>query len=1692
MSTVTTVNTNIIGDQYQSILKVLPNGNYVVVWLDTWGQTGDIYGGSIRAQIVDSTGQKVGSEFQVNTTQFALQIYPQIAVRSDGVFAIAWEDQSGSREVYAQLFKSDGSRFGSEFAVSQTAFDAPSDPKLVFLSDGNLVASYLSALGVNGASPQTLALFTIENEPVLASAVPDRPATEDNTFTYQVASDAFTDPDVGDTLTYSATLSNGAALPTWLSFDAANRTFSGTPANGDVGAINVTVTATDTHGASVSDVFAITVANTNDAPTVGVAIVGRSTNEDGYFSFQVPSDAFADVDLGDTLTYSATLANGAALLTWLVFDPTTRTFYGTPANGDVGVSSVKVIATDSSSASASQTFNLTVINTNDGPVLASAVPDRPATEDSAFSYQVASGVFTDPDVGDILSYSATLAGGAALPVWLSFDAATRTFSGTPANGDVGAINVTVTATDTHGASVSDTFTITVGNTNDAPTITSHGGGNTGSVSYAWGAGANVATVTGTDEDADTFHFSIVGGNDADLFTINDATGALAWRSLPDVLAPTDAGGNNVYEVTVAVLDPSGAQDQQALSVTVTNPLTERQLTASANRFFGGLSADWVNGLGGADVLYGMGGNDLLNGGTGNDKLYGGLGDDGYIVDATGDLVSEKAGEGNDTVYTNLVAYTLAANVENLKAYSGSGLSAPLGGQTLSGNTLANIIVGGTGADTLNGGTGDDTLIGGAGNDVYVVDSVGDRVQELAGAGSDEVRSSVSLVTEPDQATGAAFVGANVENLTLTGSSDIDAYGNALANLIIGNTGANILDGGAGNDSISGGDGDDNLLGGDGDDLLIGGLGNDVYWGGDGIDTISFAGVSGNISFSLASDADQDTGSVGIDTLAWDHGIENLIGGSGNNLLMGNDVANRLEGGSGNDTLDGGSGADTLVGGQGNDVFVVDDAEDVAVEALGEGTDRVEASVSFALGSNIETLLLSGTANINGTGNGLGNTLTGNSGDNSLDGGLGNDTIAGGDGLDTAVFAGNRSAYAFSIVGGKLTVVGLDGTDTLTGIEYLRFDNQILVTPVSVSIATVDATKVEGNTGTVAFTFRVNLSAASLASQSIDWAVTGTGSNAVAASDFLGNALPFGTLVFDAGETEKTITVLVAGDTLAEQRETLLVSLSGASAGLIIDTGSAVGTIINDDAIDLDGTANNYTGTADDEWIRGNAGADTINGAGGNDRIEGGTENDSLNGGDGNDTLIGGAGNDIINGGAGIDTVSYEDMSAAVSVSLNSTALQNTVGAGSDTISLVENLTGGSGNDTLTGNATTANIIIGGAGNDIINGLGGADTLDGGDGSDLYILSVLGDYASGEITSDTGSNGTDELRFATTVAATLSLTSAVTGIESVTIGTGTTATATLTATTAINVNAASVLNSLTVIGNAGVNVITGTGFADRLIGNGGNDSLVGGLGDDILNGGAGNDTLTGGAGSDTITYEGVATAVTVNLTTNAVSGGGGTDVISGIENVIGGSAADNITGSAGDNVIAGGLGNDTLNGAGGNDTLSYDGIATAVTVNLATNTATGGGGTDTISNFENIRGGSAGDTLTGNTGANVIDGGLGNDILAGFVDTSADVFVFSAALGAANIDQVVDFNPIYDTVQLKATAGGPFAGLAIGALADTAFVSGSAAVDVDDRIIYNSATGALYHDADGSGAGLAVQFATITNGASLTYADFLVI
>jgi hypothetical protein len=321
----------------------------------------------------------------------------------------------------------------------------------VTATDGTLTAS----------DTFTLTVESVNDAPVVANAIADQSVAEDTHWSFTLPANTFADVD--SALSYTASLADDTALPTWLTFDAGTRTFTGTPPANFNGPIDLKVTASD--GAlTANDTFRLNVTPVNDAPTVANAIADQSVDEDTAWSFTVPANTFADVD--STLSYTASLADDTALPAWLTFNTGTRTFSGTPPENFNGPIDLKVTASDGALA-ASDTFTLTVEPVNDAPTVANAIADQSVDEDTDWSFTVPANTFADVD--SALSYTASLADDTALPTWLTFDAGTRTFTGTPPENFNGTIDLKVTATD-GTLTANDTFTLTVTPVNDAPTV----------------------------------------------------------------------------------------------------------------------------------------------------------------------------------------------------------------------------------------------------------------------------------------------------------------------------------------------------------------------------------------------------------------------------------------------------------------------------------------------------------------------------------------------------------------------------------------------------------------------------------------------------------------------------------------------------------------------------------------------------------------------------------------------------------------------------------------------------------------------------------------------------------------------------------------------------------------------------------------------------------------------------------------------------------------------------------------------------------------------------------------------------------------------------------------------------------------------------------------------------------------------
>jgi Ca2+-binding RTX toxin-like protein len=1119
--------------------------------------------------------------------------------------------------------------------------------------------------------------------------------------------------------------------------------------------------------------------------------------------------------------------------------------------------------------------------------------------------------------------------------------------------------------------------------------------------------------------------------------------------------------------------------------------------------------DIINGLDGNDTLSGLGGNDTISGGLGADILDGGAGFDtlSFAAAAAGVWVNINGGAfGGEAVGDTMTGF---------EAIIGSAFNDIFGGD--GGN---NTIDGGGGTDIISISGGTDFLDGGAGGDFLDC--------RTSGSG---VIINVATGVGGGGAAGTTF--ANFESIIATNFNDILTA--AAAGSTLGGLGGNdTLNGGDGNDVLLGDDflniigttGNDSLSGGGGNDFLQGGALGDVMDGGTGSDTASYensnAGVIVNLSTGITAGghADGDTlisvenvlgstfddlfvasaaanffdgraggdgvtyaGSTagvlvnlngGIGQGGWAEGdtyanIEYVAGSNFDDTLYGNGVANSLDGGEGNDVLEGLVGADTLQGGNGSDT---------AAYAFSAAGVNVNLTTGIGLGGDAGGDTYSSIENVTGSaladainGDAGANTLNGGAGDDVLQGRGGADALQGGGGIDTATYGNSAGGVTVNLALG--TGLGSDAQgDTLTGIENV--------------IGTALADTLIGDGGANVLTGADGDDTIRSAAGN-DVVSGGNGNdliNAGAGADAIDGGAGVDTVFYDSSTVG--VNVNLANGT----------GLSGDAQG---DTLTGIENLVGsgfNDTLTGDGGANSLAGGDGDDVLHGGAGADALGGGNGVDAVDytgsaaisvnlltgtgsgGDAQGDTLTGienlfgttfadtltgnaganilgaGDGDDLLLGGGGADQLRGGNGTDTASYVGSAVAVQVDLS--AGTGTGGdAQGDTLTAIENLIGSSFNDTLTGNAG-ANDLRGDVGDDVIRGGVGADRIGGGAGVDTA------DYA----------------------------TSAVGVIIDLAAGTGT--------------GGDAQGDTLFFIEN-----VTGSGVADRLTGDALANGLTGGGGDDTLHGGAGADVIDGGAGIDWGDYLGSSTGVTVNLQSGTGIGGDAQgDTLTGIENLMGSRFADALTGDAGSNHLHdGGFGGaDTLTGGGGSDTYSvYNTGATIVEtagqgldrVNAGVNYVLASGVSAEYLNTTslhatysvNLTGNEIGQLVRGNDGANVLDGGGGKDVLFGM--GGADSFRFSTALGPGNVDRIADFNAAQDQIQLDDAI---FGALGLGALAASAFKDiAFAPKDADDRIIYNSDTGALCYDADGSGTAFGnVRFATLTGSPVLTAADFIVV
>jgi Ca2+-binding RTX toxin-like protein len=971
--------------------------------------------------------------------------------------------------------------------------------------------------------------------------------------------------------------------------------------------------------------------------------------------------------------------------------------------------------------------------------------------------------------------------------------------------------------------------------------------------------------------------------------------------------------------------------------------------------------------------------------------------------------------------------------------------------------------------------------------------------------------------------------------TINGLGGSDEIGPGAGDDVVnGGDGADRVWGEAGNDTVDGGAGQDTVIGGTGDDIMRGGAGDDRLWligsedpdfgsdtveGGDGIDILEFndtraSGVvvdlgAGTVSASSGGNATV----VGVENVFGTDGVDTIVGDGSGNVLNGSGGNDSLAGAGGADTLDGDFGNDTLAGGAAADAFFFDDFGSAAADAISDfasgvdvllldafvmdlGTDgrfaagdaRFHAGAGATSGQDADdriiyntttrqvfydadgsgaqsaqliatlqtgaTLVATDVAVLNGsdpssmingtpgndslTGGTGDDTINGLAGDDTLDGSQGTDRLDGGSGNDSLI--GGRFDFEPTEDGSDV-LLGGDGNDTLDGWSARTFDYDL-------NVDTLD-----GGLG-----------------------------NDVFMVDNEGDVLS------DAGGVD-TVHALNVDWTLADGFENLI--LGNHNDFRTVGTGNGLDNVLG------------APGVGWYAWYRG---------LGGNDTLWGTMQSDTLEGGDGNDILDGDWDIDEVDGGVGNDRV---------------------FGGEDD---LTDLLTGGAGADTF--------YLYGRFGitfDEITDFASGADTLEF-DGRLFETIGPSGRFAANDgrfysaAGATQGHDADDRLVYDT---ATGNLWYDADGLG----GQGAVLAAFLSSTpvlTASDINVVNGTGGQALNGTAGNDSLVGGSGHDTIFGNAGNDTLVGNSGNDSLDGGSGTDRLDGGLGDD----------IYVVTAGDVLVDAGGTDWVHtsvnwtlapGFENAImTGTAAVQIQGNndsnhvqgngannyfnlrAGNDTVVGGGGNDTIDmstggtssygqdsidGGAGIDTVDFAGYArTGVTANLAEGFVWGGGdgntGDASLSSIERFIGGGFNDRITGAGAAEYLDGREGNDTIGGGAGidtmlggTGNDVFEFRQAAGAANADRVNDFASGVDRLHLDNAVMA-----ALGA--DGAFASGDARFwaaaganaghDANDRVVYNTSTGQLWYDADGSGGGAAQLVATLQVGATVAATDISVI
>lgn len=1168
-----------------------------------------------------------------------------------------------------------------------------------------------------------------------------------------------------------------------------------------------------------------------------------------------------------------------------------------------------------------------------------------------------------------------------------------------------------------------------------------GGNGVDTVSYSYSSLAvTVDLVAGTgvanpfDSDVISGFENIIGSGFNDTLRGDAAANNIQGGDGDDLI--NGRTGNDVIDGGNGTNTISFADQTSAVTLTLANAGNATATTVGGNSI---TVANITNIIGSVhdDVLTGNSSNNVIEGGNGNDTLDGAVGtadivtyvgqtnaitadlDAGTVVKNSGnDTFANfeifRASNLNDTILggsligtidglngVDTLSYQNSGAIVNVNIATGtttgafthsfSNIENITGGtnnDTLTGDENDNVITGGNGDDVLNGNGGNDTLIGGIGNDTATYATFDEEITFNLGNANLEVLDAdggLSTLQTIETIVGTNFddtfnSGTTSRTISLNGAGGTDLMsfatetGVVTANLSSNATGAfgtytflsnsiENLTGGSNNDILTGSSGNNVISGGLGSDTLNANGGSDTLNGDGGTDTATFATYGAAVTLNLNTFTVTDAAAAVVTM----NSIETVtLTDQGDTILSGQVITNT--------TINGGNGVDTI------DFTPLQAA---LTANLGAGTATIGLGTTYTL-QNIENL----------TGGGLNDLLTGSAGNNTVLGGNGDDIIYGSNGTDILDGGNGYDYYSLHTSFGNAFIAELGANPDVTITDGIAMNLTLR------NIEFIGGT--DGND-----TYRSGAVARSLTldgwngTDLLDFSTETTAVNATLDGNATG---AFGSYTgirrienLTGGSGNDTLTGVGFGSGHGTSQNNVI---NGGDGDDTLNGNQGTDTLIGGNGFDTATFASitsnitvtlNTTSTATYTVALNNSSASmtTI------ERILTGSGNDSF-------TVAGGSLTLSLDAGAGTDSISFAGQSGALNIDLNTTGT-GAFGTYTFLNTSFENVTSGSGSDTITG-TSVANVIVAGNGTDTVNAGGGNDTIDDSGSTFASNATNILNAEEGDDTVYTfvanntiaGGNGSDTLRYDNAN------------------GFGVNSTAALTFTLAADSSGGTVTDGVRTDNFTSFETFFGGTGNDIFIGGSAAENFNGNNGDDVFRGRGGNNSFVGGNGSDTADYSLATGAVTANLTTNSASnnGDGGTDTFNAIENLTGSDFSDNLTGNATNNVLRGGAGDDTLVGstgtdtlngeAGTNDTLTFATSTTALTVDVNTSRITGSSISTDYLNVENINTGTGSDIVNAsatNLFANTINfdlgGGAGSDRIVinsvGTVGTDATTF-----------------------------------------------------------------------------------------------------